>query len=105
MIRITFIEPDGRERNIEVRTGISLMEAAIQNDIAGIDALCGGACSCGTCLVHIDPIWINRLTAPERTEFEMLDALELDEPGIRLSCQIHLDEAFESLVVRVSSEN
>jgi 2Fe-2S ferredoxin len=63
MPRITFIEPDGFRHEIDAPLGITLMEAAKQNGIKGILALCGGACACGTCHVYVDAAWLPKLGA------------------------------------------
>ena len=65
MPRITFIEPDGSRRVVDAPLGITLMEAAVQNGVQGILALCGGACACGTCHVYVDAAWLPRLGARE----------------------------------------
>jgi 2Fe-2S ferredoxin len=105
MIRITFIEPGGQERTVEGREGTSLMETAIEHDVAGIEAICGGACSCGTCKVVIVPEWASCIDAPGKPEEEMLDALEERNPGARLSCQIRLDRTMDNITVTVSPTN
>ena len=49
MVKVNFIEFDGTEHSVETDTGSTVMEAAINNSIPGIDADCGGACACATC--------------------------------------------------------
>ena len=44
MAKIKYIEHNGNEHDIEVLNGFSVMEGAVQNDIPGIDADCGGGC-------------------------------------------------------------
>ena len=58
MPKVTYVQPDGKQRVIDVAPGTTLMEAAIDNDVAGIVAECGGACSCATCHVYVDPAWL-----------------------------------------------
>ena len=48
MPKITFITPDGTRHEVEVESGYSVMEGAINNNIDGIVAECGGACACAT---------------------------------------------------------
>ena len=57
MAKITYIEHDGTEHTVDVKTGLSVMEGAIKNNIPGIDADCGGACACATCHVYVDDAW------------------------------------------------
>ena len=54
MPKITYIEHNGKEHQIEMPIGYSIMEGAIKNSIPGIDADCGGSCACATCHVYVD---------------------------------------------------
>ncbi|HEX3397332.1 MAG TPA: 2Fe-2S iron-sulfur cluster-binding protein [Steroidobacteraceae bacterium] len=101
MPRITFIEPDGFRREINAPIGITLMEAAKQNGVQGILALCGGACACGTCHVYVDPAWLRKLGAREEMEEGMLECAWEPRENSRLSCQIHITADLEGLVVTV----
>lgn len=101
MPRITFIEPDGTERTVTIRAGLSVMEGAVQNDIAGIVAECGGACSCATCCVDVDPAWQAATGSPSLMESDMLSILSDLRPSYRLSCQIQVTDALDGLVVHV----
>ena len=97
MPRITFIEPDGLRRVINAPIGISLMEAAVQNGVRGILALCGGACACGTCHVYVDAAWLLRLAPREEMEEGMLECAWEPRDNSRLSCQIHVSADLEGL--------
>ena len=77
------------------------METAIDNDIDGIIAECGGACSCATCHVYVDEAWLDRLRQPEPLEDGMLDCVLDRRPNSRLSCQIRLNEDLDGITVRV----
>lgn len=101
MVLITFIEHNGNSHEIEATPGQTLMNAAIMNGIPGIDADCGGACSCGTCHVFVDPAWLARTGLPSGYEEPMLDMNPFREEGSRLSCQIEITEALDGLVVRL----
>jgi ferredoxin, 2Fe-2S len=101
MPRIIFIEPDGSRREIEAPVGITLMEAAKQNGVNGILALCGGACACATCHVYVDAAWQPELGAREEMEEGMLENAWQPRGNSRLSCQIHITANLEGLVVRV----
>ena len=88
MARITFIQNDGTERVVEAEPGMTVMEAAVKNNIPGIAAECGGACACATCHVWVGEDWLAKLAPPSAEELEMLDgAFNVDERS-RLCCQI-----------------
>jgi 2Fe-2S ferredoxin len=101
MARITYIEHNGTEHAVEVKNGLSVMEGAVKNNISGIDADCGGACSCATCHVYVDNEWREKTGAPLATEQSMLDFAENVEPNSRLSCQIKVTDALDGLIVRM----
>jgi 2Fe-2S ferredoxin len=101
MPRITFIEPGGSRRVIDAPVGISLMEAAVQNGVQGILALCGGACACGTCHIYVDADWFAKLQPREEMEEGMLECAWQPRDNSRLSCQIHITAEFEGLEVTV----
>ncbi|HEY7840296.1 MAG TPA: 2Fe-2S iron-sulfur cluster-binding protein [Gammaproteobacteria bacterium] len=99
MPKITYIAADGSQTTVEASKGLSVMQAAVNNGIAGIVAECGGACSCATCHVHVDPDWYDRLPAPQGIEQEMLEfAVGRDETS-RLSCQIKITDEVDGLIV------
>ena len=100
MPKITFIDADGESRTVEGRNGSTLMETAIQNNVPGIDADCGGACSCATCHVYVEDEWIEVVGPPQPMEEDMLDFAFEVRPGSRLSCQIKVSDALDGLVVR-----
>ena len=73
MPKIIYKDKDGNSKTIEVENGLSVMEGAIQNDIPGIDADCGGAMACATCHVYVEENWFNKLTKAEDAEVDMID--------------------------------
>ena len=101
MAKITYIEHDGTEHTVDVKTGLSVMEGAIKNNIPGIDADCGGACACATCHVYVDDAWASKTGEKSAMEESMLDFAENVEPSSRLSCQIKVTEDLEGLIVRM----
>lgn len=102
MPTIHYILKDGSTRSVEARLGASVMETAIQHNIRGIDAECGGSCSCATCHVYVADEFLDRLPAPDEMEDELLDATASERaPGSRLSCQLTVTAALDGLVVRV----
>ncbi len=100
MPKITFIDTDGTARTVEAEIGSSVMEAALQNDVPGILATCGGSCACATCHVYVAPEWLGRLPEPAIDELDMLDTAHDREDNSRLSCQIKVTEEIAGLVVR-----
>ena len=98
---ITFIEHDGTEHVAEIEEGKSLMQAALDNGVPGIDADCGGSCACGTCHVIVDSPWFNNTGSATEVELQMLDLTPEREATSRLSCQVELSESMDGMVVRL----
>ena len=107
MVKIIFIDPEGKRHEVDAEEGMTLMEAAVQNMVPGIDADCGGACACATCHVYVDPAWKEKMASLfERNEAEedMLDfAFDVRENS-RLSCQIKVTPEMEGLVLQVPEQ-
>ena len=99
MAKITYIDSGGTARTITAENGSTVMEAAIRNNIPGIEAECGGACACATCHVYVDPAWKDKTGAPSAMEESMLDFAENVEPNSRLSCQIKVTDELDGLIV------
>ena len=77
------------------------MEGAIDNNIPGIEAECGGMCRCATCHVYVDAAWVSATGSPNGIEKDMLEsALDLQETS-RLSCQIKVSDELDGLIVRM----
>lgn len=101
MARIKYIEFDGREHEVEVKSGLSVMEGAVKNNVPGIDADCGGACACATCHVYVDEAWTDKTGSASAMEESMLDFADEVQPNSRLSCQIRVTDALNGLTVRM----
>ena len=101
MAKITFIQPDGTPRVVDAQNGMTVMEEAKKNMIEGIEAECGGACSCATCHVYVDEAWREKVGPPTEMEEDMLDFAFDVRPTSRLSCQIKVTAALDGLVVQV----
>jgi 2Fe-2S ferredoxin len=99
MVSILFIEHDGSKHPVAVDTGGSVMQAAVSNGVPGIDADCGGSCSCATCHVYVNAQWLHKLEAINPTEEAMLSLSTDRQENSRLSCQIPVTEALDGLVV------
>ena len=99
MPKINYLEHGGKKHTIEVANGLTVMEGAIQNNIPGIDADCGGACACATCHVYVDEKWFNKLSKSEEGEQDMLDMAYEPKKNSRLSCQISVSDEIDGLTV------
>jgi len=99
MPRVTFNGFTGEARTVEVPVGTTLMRAATDNGVPGIDGDCGGNCACATCHVYVDPAWCGRLGARTATEEDMLNLAAEIRSNSRLACQIILTDALNGLVV------
>jgi 2Fe-2S ferredoxin len=99
MPQVTFIAHDGTRRQVQAAEGLSLMRAAVDNGVPGIDADCGGACACATCHVFVDPAWAARLQPPGEQEEEMLNFTAERREHSRLACRIPVTAALDGLTV------
>ena len=104
MPKITYIEHNGKSHTLEVATGLTVMEGAVQNNIPGIDADCGGSCACATCHVYVDDKWFDKLPKKENAEEDMLDQAFEPNKSSRLACQITVSEKFDGLIVKMPSK-
>ena len=100
MPKIRYVYHDGKEREVEVAAGLSVMEVAVKNLVPGIDADCGGACACATCHVYVDEAWLSKLDPKSDMEETMLDFAQELQPNSRLSCQIKVTPELDGLTVR-----
>lgn len=100
MARITYITPAGHQVVVEASGG-SLMTAAVQNQVEGIEGACGGVCSCATCHVHIDPEWMDQVGPAGDTEAAMLELDDNVTSASRLGCQVPIRPELDGLQVRV----
>ena len=104
MPKITYIDSENNKKTIEVENGLSVMEGAIQNNIPGIDADCGGSMACATCHVYVAEDWYDRLNKIEEAEQDMLDLAFEPKKNSRLSCQLIVSEELDGLVVTTPSK-
>ena len=101
MTKITYIENDGKEHTVDVQNGLTVMEGAVQNDIPGIDADCGGSMACATCHVYVKDDWYDKLDEKNEGEDDMIDQAYEPKKNSRLSCQITVSDKIEGLVVHL----
>ena len=104
MPKIIYIEHNGKSHEINVSNGLTVMEGAVQNNIPGIDADCGGSCACATCHVYVDEKWFDKLPKKESAEEDMLDMAYEPKKNSRLSCQITVEDSLDGLVVKMPSK-
>ena len=104
MPKITYIEHNGKSHTIDVSPGLSVMEGAVQNDIPGIDADCGGGMACATCHVYVNEEWLDKLPVKEDGEEDMLDMAFEPKQNSRLSCQLTVSDELDGLVVNIPSK-
>ena len=99
MPKIIYKDTQGISKTIEVENGLSVMEGAIQNDIPGIDADCGGSMACATCHVYVDDKWFDKIPKAEDAEVDMIDMAFEPKKNSRLSCQIMVSDELDGLEV------
>ena len=99
MPKITYTDFQGTSKTIEVENGLTVMEGAIQTEIPGIDADCGGSMACATCHVYVNDKWIDKIPKAEDAEIDMIDMAFEPKKNSRLSCQIIVSEELDGLEV------
>jgi 2Fe-2S ferredoxin len=102
MPKVILITPEGTRREIDVPNGWSLMEGAVQNDVTGIVAECGGGCACATCHVFVDEAWLAKLPARSPSENDLLECTAVARASnSRLSCQLRVAPELDGMIVRL----
>ena len=101
MTKVTYVENSGNSHTIDIANGLSVMEGAVQNDIPGIDADCGGGMACATCHVYVEEEWLDKLTKKEDGEEDMLDMAYDPKKNSRLSCQLIVSDELDGLIVNI----
>ena len=101
MAKITYIEFSGKKHILEISNGLSVMEGAVQNNVPGIDADCGGGMACATCHVYVKEEWFNKLPPKTEGEDDMLDQAFEPKTNSRLSCQIQVSDDLDGLEVNL----
>ena len=104
MAKINYITHDNQNFTIEVQNGLTVMEGAVQNDVPGIDADCGGGMACATCHVYVKENWLDKLPKKEDGEEDMLDMAYEPKQNSRLSCQIVVSDELDGLIVNIPSK-
>ena len=104
MPKITYISHEGKKNTVEVNVGLSVMEGAIQNNVEGIDADCGGSMACATCHVYVEEKWLDKIPKPIDAEIDMIDMAYEPKKNSRLSCQIIVTNELDGLIVNTPSK-
>ena len=104
MPKITYIEHSGKSHTVDIPKGLTVMEGAVQNNIPGIDADCGGSMACATCHVYVKEEWFDKLPKKEDGEEDMLDMAFEPKKFSRLSCQLMVSDDLDGLVVNLPTK-
>ena len=104
MPKITYNTHDNKTHTIDVQKGLSVMEGAVQNDIPGIDADCGGSMACATCHVYVEDKWLDKIPKAEEAEIDMIDMAFEPKKNSRLSCQLIVSDELDGLIVNIPSK-
>ena len=104
MAKITYIEHNGTNHTVDVQNGLTVMEGAVQNNIPGIDADCGGSMACATCHVYVKEDWFDKINKKNEGEDDMLDQAYEPKKNSRLSCQIIVSDDLDGLVVDMTEK-
>ena len=99
MPKVTYIDNSKNSKTIDIENGLTVMEGAIQNDIPGIDADCGGSMACATCHVYVEEKWLDKLPKAEDAEVDMIDMAYEPKKNSRLSCQLTVSDELDGLIV------
>ena len=104
MPKITYLTHDNKSHTIDIQNGLTVMEGAVQNDIPGIDADCGGGMACATCHVYVKEDWLDKLPKKEDGEEDMLDMAFEPKKNSRLSCQLIVSDELDGLEVSIPTK-
>ena len=104
MTKINYIEHNGTLHSVDVENGLTVMEGAVQNNIPGIDADCGGGMACATCHVYVKEDWFDKINKKNEGEDDMLDQAFEPKKNSRLSCQITVSDEIDGLILHLPSK-
>ena len=101
MPTVTYVEANGQSHEIDIASGVSLMQGAVDNMIDGIVAECGGACACATCHCYVEESWVDKLEPASEMENDLLTCVTGPKDNSRLSCQVKMTDALNGLVIHL----
>ena len=101
MALVYYVKHDGGQFEADIPAGNTVMEGAVNNGIDGILAECGGALSCATCHVYVDEAWVDKFEPADEMEQDMLEVVSGPKDNSRLSCQLHIKDELDGLIVHL----
>lgn len=103
LIRVTFIDLDGVETEVEAKIGLEIFEVALDNDICQLPCVCGGSMSCASCRVHVEDDWVDRVGVAHIAEYDIMEMMSTEEvtDNSRLGCQIILTKELDGLRLQI----
>ena len=101
MIEVRVTDREGNTSTFEAVEGEVLMNVLRDNE-QGVEAVCGGCCSCATCHIYVEDSWLEKLEPQGEGEKELLAEMNFAKPGSRLSCEIHLNPTLSGIALTVA---
>ena len=101
MPKITFIQLDNSKKTVKTKSGLSLKDVAVEHDISGVGAACGGSCACATCHIYVDTEWASKIEQASEEEMDLLDTTANVQDNSRLSCQVVTTDAMDGLKIHI----
>lgn len=103
-IEFMYEDAAGTVTTVSVEPGTTLMQAARDHGVIGIDGDCGGCAACGTCLIEMPPEIAATLPAMSNDEKDLV-SFTLDDAGnCRLGCQLQADPSMQGMKVKVATD-
>ena len=100
-IKVVFYSQTQEPRVVSVEAASTIMDSALDNNIAGIEGQCGGGCTCSTCHCYIREPWLTFLPPPSEDEKAILHYVEGRRPNSRLTCQIFLNPSLDGIEIDI----
>jgi 2Fe-2S ferredoxin len=94
--------------DINMPEGARVVHAAYKLKLPEIPADCRGQCQCGTCHVHVDPSWLDKIDPMDHGSMELFlleKSKNYDEKYSRLSCEICITEKLDGLTLNLVDDN
>jgi 2Fe-2S ferredoxin len=102
MVQVTVVDRNSKVHEISGSKGSSMMETIRDSGIPDIEAICGGSCSCATCHIYVEAVWLRKLPSPRDDETALLSDTSNYNENSRLSCQIQLSESLSGIRVQIA---
>lgn len=100
MTKVIFEKFDGSRYEVDAEPGQSVMRAAIENNVDGVIAECGGTAACGTCHCFVVSTGGSNFDPPTPQESDILEFTAVPtQDNSRLSCQLIIPDQREVIVV------